>query len=185
MVIIFRALWVKRGSISRWMILWMFLCLYVAISVIIKDLYAQSQLIFCISRRPSATFPHHSLKTVAHFLGLRQYIGEKKSYKYIYLACKMITLPPFSLVVKKRVALFRKLGVIRHGLQSGENLLEHWPFLNWQKKENLLCIWFQWKCIYMLGLHANVALWITHFWLGCPTLSHELSKAGRTATGNG
>lgn len=48
----------------------------------------------------------------------------------------LITLPPFSLVMKKRVALFRKLGVIRHGLQSGEDLLEHWPFLNWQKKKN-------------------------------------------------
>lgn len=86
MVIIFRALWVKRGSISRWMILWRFSCLYVAISVIIKDLYARSQVLFCISRPPSATFPHHSLKTVAHFLRLRQYICEKDSYKYIYWA---------------------------------------------------------------------------------------------------
>ena len=42
----------------------------------------------------------------------------------------MITLPPFSLVVKERVALFRKLAVVRHGLQSEEDLFEHWPFLN-------------------------------------------------------
>ncbi len=141
MVIIFRALWVKRGSISRWMILWRFSCLYVAISVIIKDLYARSQVFFCVSRPPSATFPHHSLKTVAHFLRLRQYIGEKKRVINTFTgpAEWLISLPPFSLVVKERVALLRKLAVIRHGLQSREDLLEHWPFLNQNTNICSLC----------------------------------------------
>lgn len=41
----------------------------------------------------------------------------------------LFSLPPFSLVVKEGVALLRKLAVVWHGLQGGEDLLEHWPFL--------------------------------------------------------
>lgn len=33
---------------------------------------------FAVSGQPSATFPHHSLKTVTHFLRLRQYISWKE-----------------------------------------------------------------------------------------------------------
>lgn len=64
-----------------------FSCLYVAISVIIKDLYARAQVLFCAPWPPSATFPHHSFTTVAHYLRLRQYIGKggkNKHHKYIY-----------------------------------------------------------------------------------------------------
>lgn len=46
----------------------------------------------------------------------------------------MSTLPPFSLVVEERVALLRKLAVVRHGLQSIEDLSEHWPFLKETEK---------------------------------------------------
>lgn len=108
-----------------------FSSLYVAISVIIKDLYAQSQVLFCASWPPSATFPHHSFRTVAHYLRLRQYIGKKKSIVNTFTGCgeKLIALPPFSLVVKERVALFRKLSILRHRLQGRQDLPEHWPFL--------------------------------------------------------
>lgn len=78
---------------------------------------------FAVSWHPSATFPHHSLKTVASFLRLRQYI----SWKELRIR---FSLPPFSLVVQEGVTLLRKLAVFWHGLQSGEDLLEHWPFLH-------------------------------------------------------
>lgn len=78
---------------------------------------------FAVSWHPSATFPHHSLKTAASFLRLRQYISWKELQIHF-------SLPPFSLVVQEGVALSGKLAVFWHGLQSGEDLLEHWPFLH-------------------------------------------------------
>lgn len=85
---------------------------------------------FCISWPPSATFPHHSLKTVANFLRLRQYIDKWVTNTFSVPTEWLFSLPPFSLVVKEGVALLRELAVIWHGLQSGEDLLEHWPYLN-------------------------------------------------------
>lgn len=131
MVIIFRALGVKRGSISRWMILWRFSCLYVAISVIIKDLYAWSQVFFLYFMAPISYISTSFFENSCNFFRLRQYISEKWVTNTFSVPTEwLFSLPPFSFVVKEGVALLRELAVIWHGLQSGEDLLEHWPFLN-------------------------------------------------------
>lgn len=152
MVIIFRALWVKRGSISRWMILWRFSCLYVAISVIIKDLYAQSQVLF-VFHGPHQLHFHIILWKQLHIsLGWGGILVKKRVINTFTEAGEwMITLPPFSLVVKERVALLRKLAVVRHGLQSREDLLEHWPLLS---KHKAICSTRDSKeSIHMLLIH--------------------------------
>lgn len=49
---------------------------------------------------------------------------------FTFLTESHVSLPPFSLVVQEGVTLLRKLAVVWHGLQRGEDLLEARPFLD-------------------------------------------------------